>query len=174
MNATEPIVNKVAQSGLITLNPEDYTTEGPRRVFDLKDFLFMGLILKEKDYRQALKDHDWSPYAGAHVALTCSADAIVPAWAWMLAVTYLEPVAQTLVFGTLEELEAELLRRRLDAEDWSRYAGERVILKGCGTIGPRAYAELSRRLRPHVQTLMYGEPCSTVPVYKANRPATRA
>ncbi len=173
MNATEPLVNKVAQSGLITLNPEDYTTEGPRVVFDLKDFLFMGLILKEKEFRQALKEHDWSAYAGKHVALTCSVDAIVPAWAWMLAVSYLEPVAQTLIYGSLDELEAELLRRRLDAEDWSRYAGERVILKGCGSIGARVYAELSRRLRPHVQTLMYGEPCSTVPVYKAAR-TTRA
>lgn len=171
MNATEPIVNKVAQSGLITLNPEDYLPTGERRVFDLKDFLFMGLILKEKDFRAAMKEHDWSQYAGAQVALTCTADAIVPAWAWMLAAALLQPVAETVFFGTPEELEAELLRCRLDDEDWSRYAGERVILKGCGSVGPRAYAELTLRLRPHVQTLMYGEPCSTVPVYKAARRA---
>jgi len=171
MDTTGNIVNKVAQSGLITLNPEDYVPAGQRMTFDIKDFLFMELILKEKDFRAALKTHDWATYAGAHVALTCSADAIVPAWAWMLVSTLLEPVAETLFFGTTAEMEAELMRRQLDTIDWSQYTGERIILKGCGNLSAAAYVELSRRLRPRVQSLMYGEACSTVPVYKASKKA---
>lgn len=162
------IVNKVAASGLITLDLEQYLPKGEWASFDLKDHLFMGLILKEKDFREALKGQDWSAFAGKHVSVFCSADAIIPVWAYMLVSAYLEPVAATVFTGTPEEHRRHLLMENLAAIDLKPYEEGRIVVKGCGeeAVAPFAYAEITRRLRPVARSIMYGEPCSTVPVYK--------
>jgi hypothetical protein len=160
------IINRVAQSNIITLNLEDYRPSGTRKVFDLKDFLFHGLILKEKDYREALKNHDWTQYNDAHVAVCCTADAIVPAWAFMLAATYLQPVAKGLYFCQPDELETTLFLQALAAVDYTAYADARIVLKGCGDVPAAAYFAVTAKLRPIAKSIMYGEPCSTVPVFK--------
>ena len=165
---SEPFINKVAESGLITLNLETYLPKGETAVFDLKDLLFMGMILKEKDYREALKNRDWEPYRDKNVALTCSADAIIPVWAWMLAASYLEPVVKELVMGDEKELHRRLFLKNIDAIDVQEFNDKRVVIKGCGEtpIADFIYMEITKKLRPVVKSLMYGEPCSTVPVYK--------
>jgi hypothetical protein len=165
---SDVIVNKVAQSGLITLNLEDYFPQGEMVTFDLKDYLFMGLILKEKDFREALKALDWSQYSGKKVASTCTADAIIPLWAYMLVTTYLQPVANAVYVGTAEEMHKHLFLKNIAAIDATTFTDKRIVVKGCGDIpvGAFAYAELTRHLLPYVKSIMYGEPCSTVPVYK--------
>lgn len=165
---SEPFVNKIAESGLITLDLEAYLPKAETAVFDLKDFLFMGMILKEKDYREALKNADWEPFRGKAVALTCTADAIIPVWAWMLAVSYLEPVASAVVMGDETELRRQLILDNLKAINTEEFADQRVVIKGCGEtpIPDFMYMEITKRLRPVVKSIMYGEPCSTVPVYK--------
>lgn len=165
---SEPIINKVAESGLITLDLEQYFPKGETAVFDLKDYLFMGMILKEKDYREALKVKDWSVYKDKNVALVCTADAIVPVWAWMLAATYLQPVAKELVMGDEKELHKTLFLKNLSAVNVNEFDDKRVVIKGCGEtpIPDYVYMEITRLLRPVVKSIMYGEPCSTVPVYK--------
>lgn len=165
---SDAIVNKVAQSGLITLNLEDYLPQGEFVVFDLKDYLFMGLILKEKDFREALKNLDWSQYREKQVAVTCTADAIIPLWAYMLVTTYLQPVAKDVYVGSADEMQKHLFLKNISAIDPSPFAGQRIVVKGCGDIpiGAYAYAELTKHLLPQVKSIMYGEPCSTVPVYK--------
>jgi hypothetical protein len=167
-NMSEPFVNKVAESGLITLDLETWYPKEETAVFDLKDYLFMGMILKEKDYREALKNTDWSIYQDKNIALTCSADAIIPVWAWMLAATYLQPVAKEIVMGDEKELHKQLFIKNIAAINVDEYADKRVVIKGCGEtpIGDFIYMEITRRLRPVVKSIMYGEPCSTVPVYK--------
>ena len=168
---SDGIVNKVASSGLITLNLEDYLPKDETAVFDLKDHLFMGLILKEKDFREALKNLDWSFYRDKNVAITCSADAIIPMWAYMLVTTYLQPVAKNIFTGTEEELKKHLFLQNLAAIDANGFNDQRIVVKGCGdvSIGNFAYAEITRRLLPHVKSIMYGEPCSTVPIYKKSK-----
>jgi hypothetical protein len=165
---SEPFVNKVAESGLITLDLEKYYPKGETAVFDLKDHLFMGLILKEKDFREALKKLDWSVYSEKNVALTCTADAIIPVWAWMLAVSYLQPVAKEVVMGNEKELHRHLYLRNINAIDVNEFTNQRVVIKGCGEtpIADYVYMEITKKLRPVVKSIMYGEPCSTVPVYK--------
>lgn len=165
---SEPIINKVAESGLITLDLEQYFPKGETAVFDLKDYLFMGMILKEKDYREALKVKDWSVYKDKNVALVCTADAIIPVWAWMLAATYLQPVAKELVMGDEKELHKTLFLKNLSAVNVNEFDDKRVVIKGCGEtpIPDYVYMEITRLLRPVVKSIMYGEPCSTVPVYK--------
>jgi len=166
---SEAIVNKVANSGLITIDLERYKPSSAIAVFDLKDHLFMGLILKEKDFRDALKKTDWSAYHNKYVAITCSADAIIPAWAYMLVVTYLKDVAKDCYVGTAVELQKHLFLNQLATIDINEFADQRVVIKGCGdsTIDSYAYAEITKRLLPTVKSIMYGEPCSTVPVYKS-------
>lgn len=164
----ELIVNKVAKSGLITLDLEDYYHTGERVLYDLKDNLFMGLILKEKDFREFLKSHDWSQYSGKNVAVVCSEDAIVPTWAYMLLTLQLQPYAHTVVFGDMAALNDKLYYEaiaRINPED---YRGARVVVKGCSKhpVPTAAYVEITRLLQPVVQSLMFGEPCSTVPLYK--------
>lgn len=162
--------NKVAESGILTLDlapfmPADESIAS----FDLKPFLFRELILREKDYRQALKEFDFSPYQGRHVALHCTADAIIPMWAYMLATSYLQPLAQSIHFGDENFVRQTVLLANIHAavqpED---YQDKRVVLKGCGdvSISEAAYVAASSILLPVVKSLMYGEPCSTVPVYK--------
>lgn len=165
---SEPFVNKVAESGLITLDLETWYPRGETAFFDLKDHLFMGMILKEKEYRETLKNLDWSRYQDKDVALYCSADAIIPVWAWMLAVAYLQPVAREVVMGDEKELHKQLFLKNIDAIDVSAFADQRVVIKGCGEtpIADYVYMEITKRLRPVVKSIMYGEPCSTVPVYK--------
>lgn len=164
----EPFINKVAESGLITIDPEKYYPKGEVATFDLKDYLFMGMILKEKDFREAMKAHDWSQYRDKNVALTCSADAIIPVWAWMLVVSNLQPVAKDVIMGDEKELHKALFLKNLAAIDPSEFADKRVVIKGCGEtpIGDYVYMELTKLLRPVAKSIMYGEPCSTVPVFK--------
>jgi hypothetical protein len=162
------IINRVAQSPIITFRIEELYTEGERVLLDIKDQLFQGLILREKDFREFVKGHDWNRYSGTHVAITCSADAIVPAWAYMLLATRLEPLAQTVIFGSLEELEIQLYRKALAGVDLSQFEGRPVVIKGCSDreIPVAVYVEAARMLRPFAKKLSYGEPCSTVPLYK--------
>lgn len=164
----EVIRNKVAESGIIILNLEDFYPRDEVVIFDIKDYLFMEMILKEKDFREALKQHDWQQYAGKTVGVTCTADAIVPLWAYMLIVTYLQPVAGFVATGNAEELKKRLLLNNINAINTADYEDKRVVIKGCGDlgIGEEAYADITRVLLPVVKSLMYGEPCSTVPVYK--------
>jgi hypothetical protein len=169
---SDAIVNRVAQSGLIILNLEDHLPQGEVVSFDLKDYLFMGLILKEKDFREALKNFDWTAYQDKYVAITCTADAIIPLWAYMLVTTYLQPVAKDIYVGTTEEAKKHLFLQNIAAINAAQYTGQRIVVKGCGdiSIGAFAYAELTKILLPHVKSIMYGEPCSTVPVFKAPLP----
>ena len=162
------IVNKVANSGLITFNLEDYMQKGDRILYDIKDNLFHGLMLKEQDFRAFVKDHDWQQYEGKNVAIYCSADAIVPTWAYMLLANRMAPYANEVVFGSLELLEAVLFTKALAKVDVNTYADQRVVIKGCGEveIPIAAYVEITALLSPVVKSLMYGEPCSTVPIFK--------
>ncbi|GBL35679.1 hypothetical protein EMGBS15_12740 [Filimonas sp.] len=163
----EILINKVAESGIITLNLEELL---PKEVlvFDLKSFLFMELILKEKDYRAALQTHDWTQYQHKDVILTCSVDAIIPVWAYMLAAQYLQPVAARIRMGTIEQATKELLLDTIDKLDIAQYNDQRMVIKGCGDvpIPDEAYAMITAKLKPVVKSIMYGEPCSTVPIYK--------
>lgn len=165
---SDPIVNKVAESGLVTIDLEDFYPRENTAVFDLKGFLFMEMILKEKDFRDKLKDHDWKAYSDKYVAVYCSADAIIPMWAYMLAVSYLQPVAKDIVMGDEKELHRHLFLRNISSINKNEFADKRVVIKGCGDvpIGDFAYAEITKLLLPLVKSLMYGEACSTVPVYK--------
>lgn len=165
---SDVIVNKVAESGLITLDLEQYYPKGEIVVFDLKDYLFMGLILKEKDFRAALQQLDWSQYKDKNVAVLCSVDAVIPVWAYMLVASYLQPVARELVFGDADELRKQVLLKNIRQIDMSEFTDKRVVVKGCGEvpIGDYAYMEITQRLRPVAKSIMYGEPCSTVPIYK--------
>jgi hypothetical protein len=164
----ETIINRVTNSGLVSLDLEDFYHSGERVVYDLKENLFMGLILKEKDFREFLKKHDWSIYHGKNVAITCTEDAIVPTWAYMLVALHLEPFANMLVFGTIEDLERKIYEEAISKINFADYEGKRVVVKGCSKVAVpvSAYVEISRRLKPIVQSLMFGEPCSTVPLYK--------
>jgi hypothetical protein len=161
-------INKVAASGLLTIDLETFLPKDPITTFDLKDHLFMGLILKEKDFREALKTKDWTEFAGKHVAVICSVDAIIPVWAYMLVAAYLQPVAKSLYAGTETELSKHIMHRHIEAIDLTAYEGQRVVVKGCGDVAiePYAYSAITQKLLPVVKSIMYGEPCSTVPVYK--------
>ncbi len=168
MDIQENIINKVANSGLVTLNLEEYFHTGERVVYDIKDNLFHGLILKEQDFRAFIKEHDWSQYEDKNIAIICSADAIVPTWAYMLLANKMKPYANEVVFGGLEILEAVLYTKALAKIDLATFAGARVVVKGCADIDVpvSAYVEITALLTPVVKSIMYGEPCSTVPIYK--------
>ena len=165
---SDPIINKVAESGLVTLNLEDFYPKDELKIFDLKDYLFMGLILKEKDFREELKKMDWEIYRDKYVAITCTADAIIPVWAYMLIATYLQPVAKDFIMGDEIELHRHLFLKNMSAINPERYKDAKVVIKGCGDlpIDDFAYLEITKILRPLVESIMYGEPCSTVPIYK--------
>ncbi len=165
----EIIRNKVAESGIVTLDLAAYIIAGETiGQFDIKPFLFREMILKEKDYRAALQEHDWSVYANKHVAIYCSADAIVPVWAYMLAASYLQPVAASVFFGNKEETIKHHLIAAIEKINPEEYVDKRIVIKGCGDISipDAAYVAVTHKLLPVVKSLMYGEPCSTVPVYK--------
>ncbi len=162
------IVNKVASSGLITLDLEEMMLPGDRVLFDLKSWLFEELILKEKDFREHISKHDWTQYNEKYVALTCSADAIVPTWAFMLVAVQLQAYAKKVVFGDLTKLETELFNERISQLNPDDYKDQRVVIKGCSVkqVPVSAYVQLTAFLSPLVKSIMYGEPCSTVPVFK--------
>jgi hypothetical protein len=162
------IVNKVTQSGIITIDLEDFYPQGERVLFDIKDLLFQGLILREKDFREFVKNEDWSKFQDKYVALICSADAIVPTWAYMLLATQLQPFAKKVVFGDLELLETVLYNQVLGKLNIDDYKDARIVVKGCGNlpVPKAAYVEITNILRPVAKSIMYGEACSTVPLYK--------
>lgn len=171
MQPAGEIINRVAQSTLITFDLEEYYHKGERTAFDIKDWLFNEMVLKEKDFRSYVKEHDWSQYNNKNVALHCSVDAIVPTWAYMLIVTKISPFANAVVYGDLSTLEFSLFKEALDKVDLKKYGDAKVVIKGCGNlpVPPSAYVEITRLLTPVASSIMYGEPCSTVPLYKRRK-----
>jgi hypothetical protein len=167
-----PIENKVAKSGLIVLEMDDLVPDDDPIEFDLKDLLWEGIALKEKDFRAFLEEHDWSKYEGKSVAVHCSVDAIIPNWAFMLVATKLRGVTHQIYFAPISEAKKLMVREAIDSIDTAQYEDARVIIKGCGkkTADFSAYGHLTQRLQPVVKTIMFGEPCSTVPVYKKKKP----
>jgi hypothetical protein len=165
---SEEIINRVAQSGLLTLDLEDYYPREEIAVFDLKPLLFREMILKEKEFRTALSDIDWSRYAGKILAVTCTADAVIPAWAYMLVAAQARPFARSIVLGDSQTALQQTFLTNLQTIALDAFADKRVIVKGCGdlAVGPFAYLEITRLLQPVVKSIMYGEACSNVPVYK--------
>ena len=165
---SDQIINKVASSALVSLDLEEYYPKEEVLGFDLKPLLFMELILKEKEFRQSLLETDWQQYAGKIVAVYCSTDAIIPIWAYMLVASYLQPLAKDVIFGTPEKAKEAVLIRNIASINPSSFQDQRVVVKGCGElpIGESAYLEITKTLRPVAKSIMYGEPCSTVPIYK--------
>ncbi len=162
------IVNRVAQSKLLTIDLEDYYPEGKRVVLDIKDWLYEGIILKEKDFRDFVAKHPWEQYRDAYVAMHCSTDAIVPGWAFMLITTRLQPYAKQVVLGDLELLETVLFRSVLETLDVSSFKDKPVIIKGCSNkpVPENAYIWATQKLQGVAKSIMYGEACSSVPLFK--------
>ena len=162
------IVNRVANSSLITFNLEDFYPSGKRILFDIKDWLFHGLVLKEKEFRDYVKNHDWSFYKDTYVALTCSTDAIIPAWAFMLIALELETYAKKVSVGNLEQLESLIYQDLINSINVIEYKDKPIIIKGCSNkpIPINAYTMIVNKLKPVAKSIMYGEACSSVPLYK--------
>jgi len=165
----EEIENKVANSGIITIDPEEFYTSGERVLFDIKPMLFKEIILKEKDFREQIKNTDWNKFKDKYVAIICTADAIVPTWAYMLLTLAMQPYAKKVVFGDMSILENELFNEKMASLNIEQYRDARIVIKGCGEkeIPANVYVKLTALLKPIVKSIMYGEPCSTVPLYKA-------
>jgi hypothetical protein len=165
---SEEIINKVAQSGLLTLDLEDYYPREEIAVFDLKPLLFREMILKEKEFRAGLHEIDWSEYNGKILAVTCTADAIIPAWAYMLVAVHAQPFVRNIVLGDTHTALQQTFLANMQTIDLDAFIDKRVIIKGCGdlAVGPFAYLAITRLLQPVVKSIMYGEACSNVPVYK--------
>jgi len=165
------LVNRVANSGLITINLETYFPNVELVEFDLKAHLYQALILKEKDFRQQLKELDWDQYAGKVLCVYCSADAIIPIWAYMLVSAYAADKAQEVFQGTKVEYIRQSMSKRIQQLDASIYEGKRIVIKGCSNkpVPNSAYLDLTAKLRPYAQSIMFGEPCSTVPIFKRPR-----
>lgn len=165
----DDLINRVAQSGLKTIDLEELHVPGDRVAFDIKPLLFQEQILREKEFREQLKQTNWTAFTGKFVAITCSADAIIPTWAYMLIAINLQPFAQKIVFGSIEKLEEVLFFEQISKLDFAVYKDARVVIKGCSKIQVpvSAYVEITQRLRPLAKSIMYGEPCSTVPLYKS-------
>jgi hypothetical protein len=172
MNIEKPLVNRVATSGIITLNLEEFFPKEEVVTFDMKDYLFMELILKEKDFRAALKELDWTQYEGKHLCVYCSTDAIIPTWAYMLVAIHAEPFSKTISQADASTFLDLYYIDQLKEIDVALYEGKRIVVKGCSDkpVPVSAYMELTRLLRPVAKSIMYGEPCSTVPLYKKPRP----
>jgi hypothetical protein len=168
MQNEDLIPNKIANSGLITLSLEDYYPKGCRMHLDIAPWLYEGIILREKDFRESVKNHDWTQYQDAYVSVSCSEDAIIPQWAYMVLGVALEPYAKKVVYGSTEMLESVVMQEVLSRTDFSEFKDQRVIVKGCSKlpIPPHAYLNFVSHLKPLVKSLMFGEACSTVPVYK--------
>lgn len=164
----EEIINRVANSKLITVDLEDFYPQGSRVVFDIKDWLYEGLILREKDFREQVKNHDWSQYQNNYVALSCSSDAVIPSWAYLLLTTQLSGYANKVVVGNLELLETIIYQEIINQLDVSEYKDKPIIIKGCADkpIPPSAYTLLIEKIQPIAKNIMFGEACSTVPLFK--------
>ena len=164
----DEIVNRVAQSSLITFDLEEHYPKGERKTLDLSQWLEKGFILREKEFRTALKNFDFSAYKDSYVALYCSTEALLPAWANLLVTIHLQHIAKQVIWGTLEELEIAIFQSLIDAIDPTPFEGKPVIIKGCAdkNIPATAYVALVQKLQPYVKSLMYGEACSSVPLYK--------
>ena len=171
MDNNKPLVNRVAASGLITINLEDFFPTEEVAVFDIKDYLYMELMLKEKDFRTALKEHDWEQYKGKHLLVYCSTDAIVPVWAFMLVTAYATPHTASIFNGEVDTFYQQAFSAALANFKADQYEGKRIVIKGCSNkpVPVSAYVELTRLLQPFAQSIMYGEPCSTVPIFKRPR-----
>lgn len=167
----EDIINRVTNSKLVTIDLEDYYPEGKRIVFDIKDWLFKELILKEKEFRTSVNEHDWSQYQDSFVALTCSSDAIIPSWAYILISTNLAGIANKIVVGSISGLETSIFQDIINNLDVTEYQDMPVIIKGCSTkqIPETTYVQLVSKLTPIARTIMFGEACSTVPLFKRKK-----
>lgn len=167
----EEIINRVANSKLVNVDLEDYYPSGRRVQFDIKDWLLEGFVLREKNFRESVKTHNWADYQGAYVALTCSSDAIIPGWAYMLIATELVPYAKKVVVGDLDTLESILYDEIIEDLDVSQYQDKPVIVKGCTNkpVPQNAYLALISKLQPVARSIMYGEACSSVPLFKQKR-----
>lgn len=167
----EEIINRVANSRLITVDLEDYYPQGKRVILDIKQWLFHELILKEKDFREHLTNHNWEQYEHCYVALCCSSDAVIPSWAYLLITSKLAPFAKKTVVGSLELLETVLYTDIINGLDTSDFEEKPIIIKGCANkpIPPTAYAQLIEKIQVVAKTVMYGEACSTVPLYKKKK-----
>lgn len=170
-NTESKLVNRVAQSGLITLNLEDFFPDVEFVHFDIKDFLFMELILKEKDFREALKQYDWASLKGKTLLLYCSNDAIIPTWAYMLVTSNAEAFAEDIFQGNETEYYRFVMKKTINELDISKFEHQRIVVKGCGQkpVPAAAYVEITKMLKPYAQSIMYGEPCSTVQIFKRPR-----
>ena len=168
MDSSTPIINKVAESGILTIDLADWVKQEDIALIDLADFLFEGIVLREKEFRAKLSETDWTAYAGKWVGIYCSTDAIIQKWAWMLMVKSLHPYTANVLFAGPDTIKEAVLLEKINTMDASHYADMRIVIKGCGEkfVTENAYLAISRKLIPEVKTLMYGEPCSTVPVYK--------
>jgi len=168
---TDPIVNRVAESALITFDLEKLYLIGNRQTIDLSQWLEQGLLLKEKEFRAQLKAHDWSAYQDQFIALHCSTEAILPAWASLLVMTHLQPFARKVVLGSLNDLEVQLFAEEIQLLDVTPYKDQPLIIKGCSdkTVPQDAYVQLIAKLQPVVKSLFYGEACSSVPLFKKKK-----
>lgn len=162
------IINKVAQSNIVSFDLEEYYPKEEIAVFDLKNYLFRELILKEKDFREALAKIDWTSYADKYFTITCSADAIIPQWAYMLVSVYAQPYVKGIYFGTEQEALRVIYMQRLAEVDAEQFRDQRIVIKGCSDkpVPADAYVYITSLLRPFAKSIMYGEPCSTVPLFK--------
>jgi hypothetical protein len=167
----EEIVNKVANSVLEVFDLEDYYPSGTRTQIDISQWLLDGFLLKEKDFREALKNEDWSKYQNQYVAIHCATDAIIPAWASILVTIYVAPFAKKVVSGSIQDLETALYQEILSALDYSRYQDKPMIIKGCSKkpVPESAYIMAAQKLQPFAKSIMYGEACSAVPLYKSKK-----
>lgn len=164
----DEIINRVANSKLVTIDLEDLYPEGKRVLFDIKDWLYEGLVLREKDFREKAKSFDWSQYQKSYVALTCSTDATIPAWAYMLLIVYLEPFVEKAIIGDLKGLETSIFQDIISQLDTSEFKEKPIIIKGCSNkpVPANAYVMLINKLKPVARSIMYGEACSSVPLFK--------
>jgi hypothetical protein len=168
MESGNEIVNRVAASSIIVFDLEQYYVPGERVLLDIRQQLYEGIILREKAFREFIRTQDWSQYRDKFVAVTCSADAIIPTWAFMLLTSALQPYARTIVFGEIEDLETKIFFDALSQVDWRQFSDAKVVIKGCSKVAvpTAAYVEATRLMRPFAASIMFGEPCSTVPVFK--------
>ncbi len=165
------IINKVANSGLISLDFEEYLPQENVLGIDLKDFLFMERIIKEKDFREQMKLLDWQQYENKHVFVFCSIDAIIPTWAYMLISLKLSPYALNYVIGKRQDLFNKIVLEKISDLDFSQFKDQRVVIKGCSkeSLAPELYSEITKKLLPFAKSIMFGEPCSTVPIFKRKK-----
>lgn len=165
------IKNRVAESKLVTIDLEDYYPQGKRVIFDIKDWLFQEIILKEKNFREQVKNHDWSQYQDSFVALTCSVDAIIPSWAYLLITSQLSPFAKRIVVGSLSDLETAIYQDIISELSIDDFKDKPIIIKGCANkpIPETAYVQLISKLISIAKSVMFGEACSTVPLYRSKK-----